>query len=96
MGDPVRSRYASELRKREARPGRTWYLDEMAVRIRGKRHWLWRAVDEHGEHHHPSRRLLKQCNPRWRLGGLVERSVLINMNRAESTKVICQSGKPPR
>ena len=40
--------YASELRKREARPGRTWHLDEMAVRIAGKRHWLWRAVDEHG------------------------------------------------
>lgn len=40
--------YASELRKREARPGTTWHLDEMAVRIGGKRHWLWRAVDEHG------------------------------------------------
>ena len=40
--------YAAELRKREARPGRTWHLDEMAVRIEGKQHWLWRAVDEHG------------------------------------------------
>ena len=42
------SHYASELRKREARPGGTWHLDEMAVRIGGKRHWLWLAVDEHG------------------------------------------------
>ncbi len=41
-------RYAAELRKRETRPGRTWHLDEMAVRIAGKQHWLWRAVDEHG------------------------------------------------
>jgi putative transposase len=41
-------RYASEWRKREAQPGRVWHLDEMAVRIGGKRHWLWRAVDEHG------------------------------------------------
>jgi putative transposase len=41
-------RFAAELRKREVRPGRVWHLDEMAVRIGGKQHWLWRAVDEHG------------------------------------------------
>jgi putative transposase len=23
-------------------------LDEVALKIRGKRHWLWRAVDQHG------------------------------------------------
>lgn len=40
--------FAAQLRKREARPGRVWHLDEMAVRIAGKQHWLWRAVDEHG------------------------------------------------
>lgn len=40
--------FASKLRKREARPGRLWHLDEMAVRIGGKQHWLWRAVDENG------------------------------------------------
>ncbi len=40
--------FAAQLRKREARPGRVWHLDEMAVRIGGKQHWLWRAVDEHG------------------------------------------------
>ncbi len=39
---------AAELRKREARPGSVWHLDEMAVRIGGTQHWLWRAVDEHG------------------------------------------------
>ena len=39
---------ASQLRKREGRPGRVWHLDGRAVRIGGKQHWLWRAVDEHG------------------------------------------------
>ena len=40
--------YAAELRRREVRRGTTWHLDEMAVRIGGELHWLWRAVDEHG------------------------------------------------
>ena len=39
--------YAEELRRREPRSGRTWHMDEMAVRIGGRLHWLWRAVDEH-------------------------------------------------
>jgi len=25
-----------------------WYLDEVAVRINGRRCWLWRAVDQDG------------------------------------------------
>ena len=41
--------YAEELRRRDARCGRTWPLDEMAMRIGGRLHWLWRAVDEHGQ-----------------------------------------------
>ena len=40
--------YGEELQKREIRLGKTWHMDEMAVRIGGKQHWLWRAVDEHG------------------------------------------------
>jgi putative transposase len=43
------SQYAQGLRRLEARPGRTWHLDEMATRIGGRLHWLWRAVDEHGQ-----------------------------------------------
>ena len=39
---------ADELRRRAARPGRTWQLDEMAVRLGGRLRWVWRAVDEHG------------------------------------------------
>ena len=25
-----------------------WHLDEMVVTIKGKKHWLWRAVDAEG------------------------------------------------
>jgi len=28
--------------------GDKWHLDEMVVSINGKKHWLWRAVDQHG------------------------------------------------
>jgi putative transposase len=28
--------------------GDKWHLDEVAVTINGKKHWLWRAVDQHG------------------------------------------------
>lgn len=30
------------------RPGRTWHLDELFVKLRGEPYVLWRAVDEHG------------------------------------------------
>jgi transposase-like protein len=43
------SQFARELRKRRPRPTGHWHLDEMAVTIAGKRHWLWRAVDDEGE-----------------------------------------------
>ena len=28
--------------------GDKWHLDEMVVKINGRRRWLWRAVDQHG------------------------------------------------
>ncbi|MFN4283356.1 MAG: IS6 family transposase [Alphaproteobacteria bacterium] len=31
------------------RPGSVWHLDEMVVRINGKRMFMWRAVDQEGE-----------------------------------------------
>jgi putative transposase len=40
--------FATALKKRRPRPGDKWHLDEVFVRIRGKRHYLWRAVDQHG------------------------------------------------
>ena len=32
----------------QPRPGGKWHLDEVFIRIRGKLHYLWRAVDQHG------------------------------------------------
>ena len=43
------AQYAGELRRRALTPGRTWHPDEMATRVGGRMHWLWRAVDEHGQ-----------------------------------------------
>ena len=40
--------FAGQLRRRRARPGDKWHLDEVMLKICGKRHWLWRAVDQHG------------------------------------------------
>ena len=34
---------------RRPRPSDRWHLDEMVVRIAGKRMYLWRAVDHEGE-----------------------------------------------
>jgi putative transposase len=41
--------FARELRRRRARPSDRWHLDEMVVRIAGRRMYLWRAVDHEGE-----------------------------------------------
>ena len=40
---------AQNLRRNRPRPSNYWYLDEMVIVIRGRRHWLWRAVDNEGE-----------------------------------------------
>jgi putative transposase len=40
--------YGAGLRRRRVRAGDKWHLDEVAFKIRGKRHWLWRSVDKHG------------------------------------------------
>ena len=40
--------FAADLRHREPRRGSRWHLDEMCTSVDGVRHWLWRAVDEHG------------------------------------------------
>jgi putative transposase len=45
----VRADYANGLRRRRPRPGDKWYLDEVFIRIGGKTHHLWRAVDQHGD-----------------------------------------------
>ena len=40
---------ARKLRQGRPRPSAQWHLDEMVVRIAGKRMYLWRAVDHEGE-----------------------------------------------
>jgi putative transposase len=40
---------ACRLRQRRPRPSDRWHLDEMVVRIAGRRMYLWRAVDHEGE-----------------------------------------------
>ncbi len=41
--------FAKKLRYRQGRLGDTWHLDEVFVSIQGKRHYLWRAVDQDGD-----------------------------------------------
>ncbi len=36
------------LRRRRARAGDRWHLDQVQLKIKEKRHWLWRAVDRDG------------------------------------------------
>ncbi len=40
--------YANQLRRRRAKPGDKWYLDEVFLKINGKISYLWRAVDQNG------------------------------------------------
>ena len=46
--------FASEIRKKRSQsmrqsPQWRWHLDEVFVKINGKQHYLWRAVDHEGE-----------------------------------------------
>jgi putative transposase len=38
--------YANQLKRRRPRPGDKWHLDEAFLTINGKRHYLWREVDQ--------------------------------------------------
>jgi transposase-like protein len=40
---------AQNLRRTRPLPSDFWHLDEMVIVIRGRRYWLWRAVDNEGE-----------------------------------------------
>ncbi|MBL3670749.1 IS6 family transposase [Streptomyces sp. M2CJ-2] len=40
--------YANGLRRRQPRPGDTWHLDEVFLKINGEQTYLWRAVDADG------------------------------------------------
>ena len=40
--------FANTLKQRRPKPGDKWFMDEMFIRIGGRLHYLWRAVDQHG------------------------------------------------
>jgi putative transposase len=40
--------FANRIRRRLPGAGDKWHLDEVAIRIAGKKHWVWRAVDQDG------------------------------------------------
>src|ERR1041384_2111117 len=40
--------FANQIRRRLPRAGEKWHLDEVALKIAGKKHWVWRAVDQDG------------------------------------------------
>jgi len=43
------SHFANNIRRRSSgQLGDRWHLDEALISIRGKKHWLWRAVDQDG------------------------------------------------
>jgi putative transposase len=41
-------RFANQIRRRLPRVGDKWHLHEVAPKIAGVKHWLWRAVDQTG------------------------------------------------
>ncbi|MHA6645715.1 IS6 family transposase [Mesorhizobium sp. A623] len=40
--------YARRFRRKRPDQNDTWHLDEVVISIAGKKHWLWRAVDQDG------------------------------------------------
>lgn len=40
--------YARRLRRKTPSPNDIWHMDEVVITINGKKHWLWRAVDQDG------------------------------------------------
>jgi len=40
--------FANRIRRRLPCAGDKWHLDEVAIKIAGKKHWVWRAVDQEG------------------------------------------------
>ncbi len=40
--------FANQIRRRLPTAGDKWHLDEVMINVAGRKHWLWRAVDQHG------------------------------------------------
>lgn len=41
--------FAARIRRARPGPADKWHLDEVVISIKGKKHWLWRAVDANGD-----------------------------------------------
>jgi putative transposase len=41
--------FANCIRRDRPRPNNKWHMDEVVITIRGKKHWLWRAIDADGD-----------------------------------------------
>ena len=42
-------KYAARAKRRQLRLGDRWHLDEVFIRIGGRQHYLWRAIDQDGD-----------------------------------------------
>jgi putative transposase len=49
MVSQVRPDLCHALRRKSPRPGDSWHLDEVFLKINGRVHYLWRAVDQDGD-----------------------------------------------
>ncbi|NVO29497.1 IS6 family transposase [Donghicola sp. C2-DW-16] len=41
--------FAARIRRERLGPSDKWHFDEVVISIKGKKHWLWRAVDANGD-----------------------------------------------
>jgi putative transposase len=41
--------FADCVRRDRPGPNNKWHMDEVVITIRGKKHWLWRAIDARGD-----------------------------------------------
>jgi len=96
--------FARELRKRRPRPTGRWHLDEMVVRIAGKRHSLWRAVDDEGEvldilvqsRRDKAAAVRLLCKLIRKQGGAGQGPRQAKLGGGASVRALCQRGASPR
>ena len=63
--------FANLIRRRLPRPGDKWHMDEVVLKIAGRKHYLWRAVDQHGVP--PEGRCQGPCWTSWSSAGATRR-----------------------
>lgn len=44
----IRAAYTKRMRRKEPSRKDVWHLNEVVISIGGRKHWLWRAVDQDG------------------------------------------------